>query len=68
MEALGRGRPVRVSLEALTDLDITTFQLLWTARRDAEAAGVPLTLVGPLQDSVRQTLADLGLCEVLIRE
>jgi anti-anti-sigma regulatory factor len=62
LDALGGGRNVCVSLAALTDLDVTAFQLLWAARRDA---GASFMLQGPLPEAVHRTLRELGLGELL---
>jgi anti-anti-sigma regulatory factor len=65
LQACGSGREVRVELEAATDLDVTAVQLIWAARRSAEAAGVAFTLSGALAQSVATALGDAGLEGIL---
>ncbi len=66
VEACGSGREVKVALGGATDLDVTAVQLIWAARRSAEAAGVALTLSGAVPQSVATALGDAGLEQVLV--
>lgn len=61
LEALATGKEVRISLEATTDLDVTAFQLLWAAEREAKRLGVGLTLTGQPPEQVVRSLASVGL-------
>lgn len=61
VDALASGEKVCVQLEAGSELDVTAFQLLWAAGREAERSGVELRLAGPLPEAVRKNLASLGL-------
>ncbi len=40
-DALKSGKEVSVSLEAATELDVTVFQLLWAAEREARGLASP---------------------------
>lgn len=60
-EALGAGETVSVALAGITDADITTWQLLWAAQREAGRRGVQLAFEGPLPEPLREQLAGLGL-------
>lgn len=62
------GKKVWVRLAGATDVDVTAFQLLWAAEREAERSGVELKLVGPLAESVRNHLASLGLPGLTVAE
>jgi anti-anti-sigma factor len=61
VDALGTGREVAVSLDGVTDLDVTAVQLLWAAARHAEATGVRFSLEGQLSQPVAASLAEAGL-------
>jgi len=60
-QALKSEKEVRISLENVTDLDVTTMQLLWAAGREAKVSGVDLTLTGPVPDELSYVIADAGL-------
>jgi ABC-type transporter Mla MlaB component len=49
IEGLSGAKPVRVSIEKAASLDVTAVQLLWAAARESRAAGVELTLDGPVR-------------------
>ena len=61
LKALTTGGELRVSLGDATDLDVTVMQLLWAARRMAEASDVRFALVGQIQNRVTAALAAAGL-------
>ena len=72
IEALGWGKPVHVSISdegglnaALNQasLDVTAVQLLWAASREARAAGLELTLDGPVPEPVTAALGSAGFHE-----
>jgi anti-anti-sigma factor len=65
VEACGSGREVRVAVGGVKDLDVTAVQLIWAARRSAEAEGVAFTLSGTVPQSVSAALGDAGLEQVL---
>jgi anti-anti-sigma regulatory factor len=59
--ALKAGREIRVSLDEVTDLDVTGFQVLWAAKREAKQAGVGFGLAGRVPEPVQGSLAAMGL-------
>ncbi|MGB7264749.1 MAG: STAS domain-containing protein [Terracidiphilus sp.] len=61
VEALETGKEIRISTAETADLDITAFQLLWAAKREAAQSGVGFALAGPLPEPVRNSLAVMGL-------
>jgi anti-anti-sigma regulatory factor len=61
LEAFNRGKKIRISLEETTDLDITAFQLLWAAEREATRLGLDFALEGELPEKARSGLAIVGL-------
>lgn len=63
VQALGSGQRVRVSLCSVTDLDVTTVELLWAARREAKASGSAFVLEGPIPPMVLSGLLQAGLDE-----
>ena len=66
LQACGSGKEVRVALDGATDLDVTAVQLIWAARRSAEAAGVAFTLSGAVPESVSSSLGYAGLQQYLV--
>jgi STAS domain len=61
LQGLTAGGEVRVLLADATGLDVTAVQLIWAARRLAEASGVVFTLSGPVPESVSSALGNAGL-------
>ncbi len=61
LQGLTSSAEVRVLLADATGLDVTAVQLIWAARRWAEASGVAFTLSGPVPESVSSALGDAGL-------
>jgi ABC-type transporter Mla MlaB component len=61
LQALKSEKEVRISLEHVTDLDVTAIQLLWAVGREARVSGVDLTLTGPVPDELSYAIADAGL-------
>lgn len=61
LAAVESGQVIRLSLEDVSDLDVTAVQLLWAARRDAEQRGVAFAVSTGPSASVRRTLAEVGL-------
>ena len=66
LQACGSGKEVRVALDGATDLDVTAVQLIWAARRSAEAAGVAFTLSSAVPESVSSSLGYAGLQQYLV--
>lgn len=61
LSALGAGREVRVALDGVEDLDVTAYQLLWAAERQARGAGVKFSFTGQAPEPVWASLAEAGL-------
>ncbi|MGA3032793.1 MAG: STAS domain-containing protein [Terracidiphilus sp.] len=61
--ALKEGRQLRVCLDEAAELDVTAFQLLWAAGREAAQKSIDFALAGPLPEPVRNALADMGFDE-----
>ena len=55
------GRKIDVQVEAATALDVTAYQLLWSASREAARAGKALKPVGEFPEPVKTALAEMGL-------
>lgn len=64
LEAAAREKPIRVSAEALTELDVTGYQLLWAARRRAQQRGVDFAFATPMPQAVEDALQEMGLDEL----
>ena len=60
-EALKTSKKIRVSLGQATGLDITAFQLLWAAERQAKISQIEFTFVEQLPAPVQSSLAEMGL-------
>ncbi|HTW80178.1 MAG TPA: STAS domain-containing protein [Terracidiphilus sp.] len=61
IEALATEETIRVSLEAVSEIDVTGIQLLWVARREAKQRGLKFMLEGEMPLPVKSVLSDLGL-------
>jgi hypothetical protein len=59
-EALACGKDLRVNLEKITELGVTTLQLLWAAERQAKATGLGVALDGHMPDVVSAVLGEAG--------
>ena len=65
MEALEPGRQVKAALAGASCLDVTAVQMIWAARRAAEALGERFTIEGQMPEPLQAALADAGLKELL---
>ena len=63
IEALGRGRKMRLSLDGATDLDRSAVQLLWAAAGQARGTGAGFALPGPAPERVWAAMAAAGIQE-----
>ena len=61
LTALTSGGELRISLGGATDMDVTVMQLLWAARRMAEASDVRFAIQGQAQERVTAALALAGM-------
>lgn len=60
IEARKAGKATVVTLGVLSELDVTAFQLLWAARREAKQTGLRFELA-QLPAHIQRSLADMGL-------
>ena len=60
IEAHETGKGIAVTLGALGELDVTAFQLLWAAKREAKRAGLGFELA-QLPARIQEPLAEMGL-------
>ena len=61
LDALAMEKTIHVSLGAISELDVTGFQLLWVARREAKQRDLKFMLEGEVPLPVKSALSDLGL-------
>lgn len=61
VQVLRDSSEVRVLLAELTDLDVTSVQLLWAARRAAKASSVEFEFEGQTPEPVSAALIEAGL-------
>jgi len=61
VHALAVGQELRVRLDGATALDITIFQLLWVAQREAARAGMEFSVEGQVPAEIALAMADAGL-------
>jgi anti-anti-sigma regulatory factor len=59
--ALASGKSVRIEVGHVTELDVTTIQLLWAAARQAKEQKSQLSFAGNAPGPVEDVLRDLGL-------
>ncbi|MGD0938807.1 MAG: STAS domain-containing protein [Terracidiphilus sp.] len=64
LTALTPSRQVRISLGGATDMDVTAMQLLWAAKRMADASDVSFAFEGQVQERVTAAFALAGLEKV----
>lgn len=64
LEAIAAGKAIRILVDEIAELDVTAFQLLWAAGRQAQKAGTGFTVAGQIREPVRESLAaiDLDVC------
>jgi anti-anti-sigma regulatory factor len=60
IEAVALGKPLRLDLAQVGELDVTAIQLLWAGKCFAEKAGVAFALAGDLPGRSRGALGDAG--------
>jgi anti-anti-sigma regulatory factor len=60
LDALNSAKSLRVSLDQCTDLDVTAFQLLWAAAREAKSKGLRFALDGAVPPAIVASLKDVG--------
>ena len=60
LQALACGGELRLDLEHATELDVTAWQLLWAAEREARGCGSGFTLSGPVPGEISAAVVDAG--------
>jgi len=60
-QALASGRELRVDLEHATELDVTAWQLLWAAEREARGSSRGFALAGRVPEEISVAVVDAGL-------
>jgi anti-anti-sigma regulatory factor len=68
LKAIEAGKRISICAGKTTDLDVTAFQLLWAAEREAKKLGKKFALQRDLPESVRSSLAGAGLVGLQIVE
>lgn len=68
LDALAQRQEIRVALEEIESLDVTAFQLLWAAKREAKQLRVDFTFEGELPESVLGSLRSAGLDDLTLPE
>jgi anti-anti-sigma factor len=61
LNALVSNKEIRLSLEGVTELDITAMQLLYAAERDAVKSGVLFALEGSFPNEISALVTNAGL-------
>jgi anti-anti-sigma factor len=60
VRALEDSREIQISIDAVTDLDVTAMQLLWAAGRAARESGVAFALTGPAPKHIASAIGEAG--------
>jgi anti-anti-sigma factor len=68
VSVLASKKEIRLTLEGITELDITALQLLYAAERDASKAGFPFLLTGSVSNEISAAVTDAGLVKLLIQQ
>lgn len=68
LQAMEAGRYIRISIEEVSGFDVSAFQLLWAAQRDAKRRGVGFGFNGDLPAGIEALLASSGLAGLLAAE
>jgi ABC-type transporter Mla MlaB component len=61
IDAFNRGKKVQVSLEAVTEVDITGLQLLCSAHRTSIANGIDLSVAGGACEALSAVAGEAGM-------
>jgi anti-anti-sigma factor len=61
LEAIAAGKAIRVSAEAVTDLDVCGYQLLWAAEREAKRNALQFVFTEKLPEEIEGCLTKAGL-------
>jgi anti-anti-sigma regulatory factor len=66
LEAMKTRREIRISVDKVTDLDVTAVQLLWAAKREAKRLGVSFAFEGKPSEMILEFLSSVGLDDLAI--
>jgi len=66
LKALESGSEISVSLQGVTALDLTAFQLLWSAQREARQKGLKFAVMRELSEHIQTSLECMGLEGLLV--
>jgi anti-anti-sigma factor len=61
IEAAKDKKEIRVSAEGASSLDVTAYQLLWAAKREAKRANAKFSLPSELPETIRRAWTEMGL-------
>jgi anti-anti-sigma regulatory factor len=61
LNALASNKEIRLTLEGVTELDITALQLLYATENDAAKSGIVLALEGSVPNDISDAMTDAGL-------
>jgi len=62
--ALGSRKEMRIELIGVTELDITSMQLLWAAVTEASTIGSSISFEDPIPEYAASSLSQAGLCSL----
>jgi anti-anti-sigma regulatory factor len=65
MEAFASSPRVSIQVAGVSEVDVTTVQLLWAAVSYAKSTGTDLVLEGPVSDAVIKSLAGTGILPLM---
>ncbi len=60
-QAFEGGNPIQISIDGISDLDVTALQLLWAARQHAAKLGVRFVMSGEPRKVMGSLLTELGM-------
>lgn len=63
-DALASGKPLRIDLAEATAWDVTIYQLLCAAERQAKKSGGNLHLQGPIAEGIVLAMREAGLAQL----
>ena len=66
LKALKTGKEICISVDRVTDLDVTAVQLLWAAKREAKRLGVSFAFGGKPSETIQAFLSSVGFGELAI--
>jgi ABC-type transporter Mla MlaB component len=61
LAALAAGKAIRILPQAVSELDVTAFQLLWAAEREAKKQALKFAYTAEMPSPVAGALSELGL-------